>query len=532
MTWFRNLRFGRNDWNLDELLKPWGNRPSIFEVLRTTSTKIGEITLPDEETVSGEGIRWAPGAIDGVLGHHASDAASANTAGDVVKLLQELTREASAKTASKLYRSLTAVPARTYVDSLIEAVVSHNEWNEDRLYNVAAWLAKEAADREPVKIGVALLGLYRERDNSELFLTLGRHEEFTVYAAVALQNTSSNPDAYLWQLAQDVSGWGRIQCIERLAETTDEHVQSWMLRDGCENDIMPEYTALICATTGRLPEALALPHVDPPLRKGARIILSALIASGGGPAAGMESYEAGPVALSRFIDLLGTVELSMEEFLFLHEVAAFLEDDNVEYGSGDTRWAETRRNVLPKVRALIEPEQWRDKILNAIESDGDDFWAASQAARRLGIDTWDAHFRRLQRGEDEWYAVMQTDDSTRVEQVVRFAMATLPLAEIGSGPANQLGLGKEFRAHQALDFVLQDLRRFPEVGGELVLIGLRSPVVRNRNMAAKVLESWPRGSWPIGAVKALRSAIAAEPVDDTRELLLQVEQSGEKGDAS
>jgi hypothetical protein len=57
------------------------------------------------------------------------------------------------------------------------------------LYELAYSLVSESPDREPVKFGIAILGLYRKSSNEELFQTLGWHEEFTLFCAVALANS-------------------------------------------------------------------------------------------------------------------------------------------------------------------------------------------------------------------------------------------------------------------------------------------------------------------------------------------------------
>ena len=44
-----------------------------------------------------------------------------------------------------------------------------------------------------------------------------------------------------------------------------------------------------------------------------------------------------------------------------------------------------------------------------------------EAAKVFGIDTWDVYFERLQRGENEWYFAMQTDDPIRIDLVVSLA---------------------------------------------------------------------------------------------------------------
>jgi hypothetical protein len=150
------------------------------------------------------------------------------------------------------------------------------------------------------------------------------------------------------------------------------------------------------------------------------------------------------------------------------------------------------------------------------------FWNAVQAAKLFGIDTWDVHFQRLQRGEDHWYFVMQTSDPIRIDRVVSLAEERLPLEDIATGPADELGLGPGFQAHGALDFVLQDLRRFPGKGWRLIRVGLRSPVTRNRNMALRALAAMDRGAWPAEAELLLRQAWKAEPNSGTRESMRQI----------
>ena len=52
-----------------------------------------------------------------------------------------------------------------------------------------AGLASQSRARNAVKLGIALLGLVKGADNRDLLMTLGRHEEFTLFSAVALANS-------------------------------------------------------------------------------------------------------------------------------------------------------------------------------------------------------------------------------------------------------------------------------------------------------------------------------------------------------
>jgi hypothetical protein len=87
----------------------------------------------------------------------------------------------------------------------------------------------------------------------------------------------------------------------------------------------------------------------------------------------------------------------------------------------------------------------------------------------------------------------------------------IPLNEIASGPADEIGLGPGFEPHNTLDWMLQLLDRFPGKGWKLLRAGLQSPVVRNRNWSLRVFRNWQRGDWPPDARTILRVAANAEP---------------------
>ena len=123
-------------------------------------------------------------------------------------------------------------------------------------------LATTAPDRGPVKLAIALLGVIRNRGDVEIVADLGRHEEFTLYSAVALTNALPHPDDELFELAQSVFGWGRIQTVERLAETANPKIKQWLLREGFRNSVGNERLALVCAEAGALHDALAPSSVD------------------------------------------------------------------------------------------------------------------------------------------------------------------------------------------------------------------------------------------------------------------------------
>ncbi len=100
-------------------------------------------------------------------------------------------------------------------------------------------------------------------------MTLARHGEFSLFAAVAAGNLLEDPVDVWWEMARSVHGWGKVQLVERLCRRAEDRpdLQDWLLRQGCVNDILPEYRAFACATGGRLIEALSADQVDDGLRE-------------------------------------------------------------------------------------------------------------------------------------------------------------------------------------------------------------------------------------------------------------------------
>jgi hypothetical protein len=482
--------FSRGKWDIDNVNPPWSDRTSIYQHLLANipsgqpglSETGGQ--LPDEEISRGNSqLSWAPGALDGVMGHHAGSSEATEITNQILESFRALTKEATDERASSLYALLLEHGTLSYVDQLLEAVVADDDLNLERIHAIAHWLATRAADREPVKCAIALLGVFSGGHDRDLLLTLGRHDEFTLFAAVALKNSGADSDLDLWALACLVTGWGRIQIIERLAETKDEQIKEWLLVEGYANDIMYEYTALICARTGDLLTALRRPEPDAKLLKGAGSILAALIAGSGGPAAGIESYEDGAEATELYLTHLQSRDVDLQGFIDVGRIEEFLKQEASESG-----WLERRPKLLSLTTAILSRPHWERRIREELKSDDrQTFWTATEAASLLGIDAWDLYFERLKRGENLWHFVMQTDNPHLIDQVIQHAEDTLPLSALASGPADSLGLGPDFQHHDALDTVLQGLRKFPGKGWPLIRAGLQSPSIRNRNMAVQAL---------------------------------------------
>lgn len=524
MAWF-----GWNRWNIERAAHPWGERPSILRYLESAplfdTSCDGAPELPDAEVVWKGGTRWAAGAMDGVGLFHMGWGGAEEAVEALWTAILAVVEDASGANVSRLYEAATKAPMASMADAIVARVAEAQRLDRGRALRLARWLTRQAADREVVKLGVVLLGGLGDADDRPALERLARHEEFTLFAVVALLNRGLATRLDLWEIAKDVHGWGRIHAVTRLAKCEDPRVRRWLLREGFRNAVGDEYLALVCAEGGDLAGELAEDQIDAELLDGAASLLAAIASTTlGEPPNGFEAYPRGIAAVREFLRHAGRKAGSLEQFLGASRLLPFVESADVDWPQlAEHGWSDTVRTELAvSARRIVEFPEWRERVLEAItSSDRTRFGQASTAAGYLGMDVWEAQFARLRAARDEadacWWLVCQTQDPARMDRILAFAEGTLPLAGVATGPAKEHGLGEMFRPHRSLEWVLQELRRFPGRGWTLLRTGLRSPVTGNRNMAMAALSKWDRTTWPAEAQSLLQAAMHDEPEPETRE---------------
>ena len=76
------------------------------------------------------------------------------------------------------------------------------------------------------------------------------------------------------------------------------------------------------------------------------------------------------------------------------------------------------------------------------------------------------------------------------DEILALYADCLPLDMMASGPADVLGLGKDYQDFHALAAVLQSLRLYPGKGEAFIRCALLCPVISCRTYALDTLESW------------------------------------------
>ncbi len=519
-------------WDPSQFVAPWEEEGSVYESIKSfleTHERVDSLedhcVLPDDEAQDSESLKWVAGGIDGSMGHHGSYGEDIVTARRIARCLARVLHGPTKQRLSDLYALFEDRKALSYVDPLLECLIDDRQFHNTRLHDLAHFFATRSPHREVVKTFVAVMGLFSRESDVDLFMVLGKHEEFTLYASIAISNSAREPDDSLWELAKCVDGWGRVQAVERMAGTDNFRIRQWMVREGYRNSINYEYLAFTCATTGDLHADLRRPEVDAELLVGAGDILDALIRARTGASMNIFDYEDGAESVEHYLRHVKESKTTLEEELIAHTLLEFLKAEDINWQlEADRGWTSYRRfHLIKEADAFVSEEGWNRKIVFGLKSmDEMEFGTAVLAAKYLDIDTWPEFFLRLKNGGAYWSQVMQTNDTDRISKVVELARDTFPLEDIGSGPALELGVGKKFREHRYLDSIIYELGRFPGVGICLIKAGLSSPVVRNRVTALRALACWGREWWTKEVIELIQYAQRREPDKELKSQLSRV----------
>lgn len=501
----------------------WETNDSILRHLKGNLNEDGSLNesaekLPDEKKADDE-IKFAPGLMDAMFGADESEESKSRIK-QLVSLIKKVAKNGDAQSKSDFYREITENESVIgIIDEFLQSLGQSSLPIEPYLFDFANKLATKTNNRNSVKFGIAILGLCQNKKPINDIKILGLHDEFTVFSTVALSNLSDNLVKDLWELAKQVDGWGKIQLVDRLAEMElNSEIKDWLVFDGYKNNIMYEYLALTCAQNGMLNEKLKTERISNELYTSASDIIIALMDEG--PAVGMSGYNESSETIENFIRHSKTRNLNISNYMTLHRIKDYLEESPEDNETLNSWNQNDLSNCLIDINELLKSKDWTEEVKIALKSsDNIEYWNGKQAAQKLGIDIWDTVWKKLQQNpldSSAWYDVTANAKENNVDEVIDFAIKNLPLEFLGSGPKDSMGIGDDFQKHSSLDSVITFLENYPKKGEKLILVGLDSPVTRNRNMAIRVLDKWKSENWSNEITEKVKTLKEIEPNEDTK----------------
>lgn len=465
----------------------------------------GFYTLPDDDVCFEDlAFRWMPGGIDGVLILHGGFGEEQEEQPCVILdcLLNQIRNPSVVSRGQTCQAIIEYGPIWPEIDRILHGLVySRPEIDHFALYQEACWMARDGTYREVVKLGLAILGLYKSESHKDLLNILGLHDEFGWYVAPAAIASLEDPETLIFHLAQRLDGWGKIAMVRNLKADRPE-IMYWLLTEGCRNTVMNEYLAYTCAVKGNLKDALDDEYIDHSLYRGAGTIIAALLENGS-PAETIENL--GEDASTIIMNYLRHAQIhcyELDNLLVLNMIGEYftgiLSDPDNAFWDKDTA-----TDYIAMARAIILKVSWYDDIKQNLNDIDGDVNTAVLAARVLGMDIWNEMWLLLNKKPQMYslyYSMLEEDSKDRISQVIDFAQDNL-LDHLQTGETDENNSFGEWEL--CMTFVLQTLRNWPGLGQKLVIGGLRSDSVRLKHQAIRVLGDWSVHDWPAGAMQVV-----------------------------
>jgi hypothetical protein len=514
--------------------EPRENRVSIYDHVLAHIPEDGPGLLPGGERLpddpepdpNGE-VTMAPGLMDEIL-EQGTVVANEQAAAASFRLIQDVLRHPSApRPYEALVEDLRGKENLGFLDPLLSRV-SHARLPRGEIRDLALSLATRSSDRTPVKVGITLLGLCATIEDRDILLSLGRHEEFTHYAGVALTNAFEDAEPLLWELAKVVESWGRVNLVRQLASTRSPEIKAWILKEGSEGFPAQFMLAYIAATSGELASALRAQEIDDVVCMAAgRILMNLIAARTNATLKNIDDYPDGPEAIRRYLAHAARKQETLEGFAPLTLIVDYLELRSGEEPSvlGGTEHRRNRRPLLKGwtkkerersatyARWILQRSAWRELIQDGLRSeDVRTFHLAEHAARWLGDDTFPVILDRIRRSPAD--DTVWTEATRRAQDIGQWN-------EVLQAATERLS---HHDTHEVRMFpwwmlmISQEMQRFPGMGWPLVRTALECPLVIERRFGLRGL-SWfleDGWRWPTEADDVLDLMARSDPDQRTR----------------
>lgn len=444
-------------------------------------------------------IRFAPGALEGILGHHSSG--KGEDAGKLALFLKKHFNENPGEVVRLYEEEWKQQRTATIRDEILKEIIDHREsYDAGKIMELAYTMMVEGTKIETVKMGLTLMALFDVSENEQIkrvLLTLGCCEDFTEYVLVNISDwPGEEQNQVYFEFAKKLRGWGKIEAVERLEADTDE-IKEWILCEGCKNSILYDYLGLICAEKCDFLERLRVGGLKEEEWKGASDIMEGLL--GEGPCLGISALEGAEETIYWYLCESSKKKMEVESLRQVLDIRDYLEDGGKNKresygGEEENAEGEWKEKALCKLTEILNNVDEKAVILQGLK---DKKYNAVYTARALKIDISGELFDLMQTDFETYYRygdyflepIETGEDRYRMAlRYIRLCENHLDYAHLPTGMGNCRAF--ELDMHWNVDMVVQYLDRYPGEGQELIRVSLHAPVIRWRNMAARALEAW------------------------------------------
>ncbi|MFP4496721.1 MAG: hypothetical protein ACLFQV_00815 [Vulcanimicrobiota bacterium] len=450
----------------------------------------GEI-LPDEDEYSSDPeIRWAPGTREAILNPSASLSPNEikNKTAEILSTLKSLNSDFPEESLARLEEVLGFQETLSVIDDVLRKLIHEKGMNQTAVYNACRSLFFSTRNRGVLKFCMGIMSLYCVEDDIEFFKIVSRHEEFTLYGAVAVSMCTPDPVHHWIDMAGHVEGWGRIHLSNRLVEKAGRNdVREYLLKEGCKNTIGEEYTSLEIARSVKLDQILNTTKIDRKSFQGAGVLINGMIDATivRGPFIGLEKYDRGFACLDNYLNLAQKMAKNSFDFLVAHKIFRFLHE---EKDKADIEYIPAETEILKeKVQNILNLPHWKETVLKDLaKKDRQKQFEAVKASEILELDITPELIKMLKTNPHDdmlWYYLSSRINRENLQAIKELAIEKL---DFKTKNTEETGAGLN---EVVLSFLLNALENINQPDEEIILLGLQS-TERNQRETFKVLHSW------------------------------------------
>lgn len=278
-----------------------------------------------------DGRQFADGAIDGTIRYYMGRADNTD-----IEMLTQALKLASQDKFEDAGNALMTYFAQGIVmlpvmDKVQEWIYAHSgELSPENLGRFAMTFLMQSSDVESVKFALTILEVIDNEPTDELrelVSTLAACEELTLFCLFVLGGYEDANDIY-FALAKKLHGWGRIHAVSML-KPANEEMRDWLLREGWQNNVMPEYSAITIIKRVKLADMLQnvdAGKLDELANQAGNLIGYALQEE---PLAGLSAYKRAGEVLHGYLACAKKARLTEENQRKLPEIKAFIEKSSL-----------------------------------------------------------------------------------------------------------------------------------------------------------------------------------------------------------
>jgi hypothetical protein len=335
-------------------------RSSIYSLIFNAMNQEGRLPLgfrlPDDTPENQ--IKYAPGAKDGIGVFYIAERDTQKDAKTLAKLIKKACRDFDPYIQEKIRIFLAEHTVVSLIDQLCGLLISGEIIVEkEKLFTISYDLMTKATDEESVKLGIAFMGLLNVEKNEDcrkIILTLGKYDEFTLFAVVAAMRWSDGNDQ-IFYLAKETHGWGKIHSVRRLEPVTEE-IRDWIICHGCKCSVMDAYLGLECAQKADLLSYLKQDDLSDNILQGINVIFKAMLDER--QVSGISQYEDAQAAIDRYLYHADKSE-SLEVLHTVSMLQNWLKNSDIA----------DKDNLMQQCIAICQKPLWHDVLLDNIKND-------------------------------------------------------------------------------------------------------------------------------------------------------------------